>query len=250
MKQGELSIVLVGTTHAGNIGAVARVMANMGMTRLRLVQPRAAIDAEAHARASGADFVLAAATIHDSLSEAVADAVHVVGTSARRREARWRILEPVDAAREVLDYIGPAGERVALVFGRESSGLTNAELDVCDALVTIPVDPAFPSLNLAAAVTVLAYEIRKQQLDREAASPVTLREIPATQKERQHLFAHLDSVLHRLDFAKSGKTTKLMRKIRYLCNKANPTSEEVAILRGILSSVEEQVPAQGPMRSR
>lgn len=245
MKLDALSIVLVGTTHAGNIGAVARAMANMGIGRLRLVQPRAGIDEQAHARASGADFVLQAASVHTSLQEALEDSVFVVGASARPREARWRILEPSAAAGELHAVIGSTGRPAALVFGRESSGLTNAELDLCDAVVTIPVDPEFPSLNLAAAVTVLAYEVRKQVLAQNPVLPGSRGEIPATLGEKQYLFAHLDRVLCRLEFSKSGNSIKLMRKIRYLCRKAEPTSEEIAILRGILTSMEEQMPDWG-----
>lgn len=236
MQPLPVSVVLVGTTHSGNIGATARIMANMGLERLKLVTPEAAIDEEARARASGADHVLDAARSYSSIAEAVADAVYVLGTTARRRESTWRVHDPAAAASLLAEAAG--GGEVAIVFGRESSGLSNAELDVCDALVSIPVDPGFPSLNLAAAVTVMAYELRRLVVAEEATAASGTEEPPATVGEREFLFAHLDEVLHRLEFIKGPGSEKLLRKIRHLYMKAQPTSEEVAIIRGVLSAID------------
>lgn len=236
MQPLPVSVVLVGTTHSGNIGATARIMANMGLEKLKLVAPEAAIDAEARARASGADHVLDAARSYSSIAEAVADAVYVLGTTARRRESAWRVHDPAAAASLLAGAAG--GGEVAIVFGRESSGLSNTELDVCDALVSIPVDPGFPSLNLAAAVTVMAYELRRLVIAEEATAASGTEEPPATVGEREFLFAHLDEVLHRLEFIKGPGSEKLLRKIRHLYMKAQPTSEEVAIIRGVLSAID------------
>ena len=242
MNLDSISIVLVATTHSGNIGAVARAMANMGLSRLALVNPKAAIDEEARARASGADHVLDGATFHDSLSDAVADAVLVVGTSSRRRVARWRELDPAGAAAEIAEAVAP-GYSAALVFGRESSGLSNAELDCCDALVSIPVSPSFPSLNLAAAVTVLGYELRKRHLAHQplSSAPAAATSAPATAGEREHFFDHLVEVLGEVGFLRAHGKEKLMRKIRHLYMKTKPDSEELAILRGILTTVQQKI---------
>lgn len=242
MNLEAISIVLVSTTHSGNIGAVARAMANMGLSRLALVTPRASIDEEARARASGADHVLDGATVHASLADAVADAVFVVGTSARQRMSRWREFDPPQAADAIAGATMP-GHSAAVVFGRESSGLSNAELDRCDALVSIPVDPAFPSLNLAAAVTVLGYELRKRHLV-DAPAPTDAHEDharPATAAERERFFEHLVEVLGDAGFLRDHGQEKLMRKIRYLYTRAEPDSEEVAILRGILTMVQRKI---------
>lgn len=242
MNLDAITVVLVGTTHAGNIGATARAMANMGLSQLRLVAPRATVDDQARARAAGADAILDGITVHGDLAAALADHVFVVGTSARRRESRRILLEPVAAASLLQDHVD-AGQRVAVVFGRESNGLSNAELDLCDALVSIPVNEAFPSLNLAAAVTVIGYEIRRRYLQAvDGTTPVeAATEIPASVGEREHFFAHLLDVLTRLQFVKAHGAEKLMRKIRHLYMKAQPGSEELAILRGILSAVEESL---------
>lgn len=151
--------VLVGTTHTGNLGAAARAMKTMGLTHLELVKPRLPPDAEALARASGADDLLERAGVHEDLSGALAGCRLVIGASARLRSLPWPLLEPPAAARLLLAE-ATAGD-VALVFGRESSGLANEELACCHYLVHIPTDPEFSSLNLAAAVQVLAYEIRR-----------------------------------------------------------------------------------------
>ncbi len=242
MNLDSISVVLVSTTHSGNIGATARVMANMGLSRLSLVTPRAAIDEEARTRASGADHILDSARVFDSLPEALSDAVYVVGTSARQRMSRWRVFDPQGAA-DTIAGATISGEPAALVFGRESSGLSNAELDCCNALVSIPVDSAFPSLNLAAAVTVMAYALRCRAMEakepNEAAGARV--EIPATAGEREHLFAHLVETLDDVGFLRSHGREKLMRKIRYLYSKAQPSSEEVAIARGILAAIRQKI---------
>ena len=154
-----IRFVLVETTHTGNMGATARAMKTMGLSRLELVNPRHPPDAEALARASGADDLIARAGIHASLDAALAGCRLAVGASARLRSVEWPLLEPPEAARLLLAE-AEQGE-VALVLGRESSGLTNQELARCQHLVHIPTDADFSSLNVAAAAQVLAYEIRR-----------------------------------------------------------------------------------------
>ena len=166
-----IRIVLVGTTHPGNIGAVARAMKNMGLSELHLVRPKYFPHEEATARASGADDVLEHARVHQTLADAVEDCVYVAGTSARTRALSWPTLAPAECAQKLLTDAsrGP----VAAVFGPEKNGLCNEDMDLCDSLMTIPTDPDFSSLNLAMAVQVLSYEIR-----RATAEPCSIASVP------------------------------------------------------------------------
>ncbi|GJL80599.1 MAG: tRNA (cytidine/uridine-2'-O-)-methyltransferase TrmJ [marine bacterium B5-7] len=272
MTNPAVSIVLVATTHSGNIGASARAMANMGLRQLRLVAPKAVIDADARTRASGADYILDSATIHPSLADALANARYAVGTTARRREISWPVLEPGRAAATLIEQINMADRdadcEVAIVFGRESSGLTNTELDLVDALVSIPVNPEFMSLNVASAVMIMAYEVRRQmqigkllelnqgppesddasiggdtEAQSESRKDILIRAqkaLPASIGEREYFFTHLQKVLEELDFIKANRSDKLMRKIRRVYARAQPDSEELRLLRGILTAIEHK----------
>lgn len=229
-----LQVVLVETSHPGNIGAVARVMANMGAENLVLVRPLEFPSPVAQARASGADWILEQARICATLDEAVADCDLVLGTTARKRSVDWPSLDPWEVSR------GPAPadgrSRIAIVFGRESSGLTNSELDRCNYLMRIPVEDGFSSLNLAAAVTVVLYEARKHALRPDRPEDGTACGELASAGEVAGFYGQLESVLHRVDFLKDNSPV-LMRKLYRLFNRAHLTREEVNILRGILSSV-------------
>ncbi|MBT8143938.1 MAG: RNA methyltransferase, partial [Gammaproteobacteria bacterium] len=158
MNSDDIHIVLVETSHPGNIGATARAMKTMGLTRLRLVKPKIFPDADATARASGADDILDTAQVFGSLQEAIADCVAVVGTTARSRTLSAPVISPRNSAARIAATL-PSGP-VAMVFGRERAGLSNDELDHCNWLVNIPANPDFSSLNLAMAVQLIAYEIR------------------------------------------------------------------------------------------
>ncbi len=227
-------IVLVGTTHPGNIGAVARAMKNMGLADLALVNPRYFPDKEATARASGAEDLLENATVVDTLAEAIADCVYVAGASARSRAINWPCLDARDCAARLLDQ-GRKGP-VAAVFGPEKSGLSNSDLDHCDTLLTIPTNPDFSSLNLAMAVQVVTYELRLAQAVRlpeyEADAPV------ATSREMENFYEHLERVLTALQFLDPDNPRHLMRRLRRLFIRARPDQNEVNILRGILSATE------------
>ena len=230
-----IRIVLVGTTHPGNIGAVARAMKNMSLDELVLVEPRYFPHAKATARASGAVDVLEHAVVAPTLADAVADCVFVVGTSARSRAIDWPCYEPRDGARRLIDMRrqGP----VAAVFGPEKYGLTNAHLDLCNALLTIPTNPGFSSLNLAMAVQVLAYELRLAT----TAGPGPVYEADArlaTNAELEHFYAHLESVLKEVRFLDPDNPRHLMRRLRRLFVRAAPDHNEINILRGILTAVE------------
>src|SRR5690606_11818197 len=186
------------TSHPGNIGASARAMKTMGLSDLRLVRPARHPSAEATAMASGADDMLAQTPVYERLDEALSGCGLVLGTSARQRSLRWPELTPREGARALVE--AAAEGPVALLFGREQSGLTNEELDLCKALVTIPADEAYSSLNLAAAVQVLSYELRLAALeagappDRQVRSPAP-EDRPATTEMLEGFFGHLEQTL-------------------------------------------------------
>lgn len=231
-----LRIVLVEPSHPGNIGSAARAMKTMGLTRLVLVNPAAFPHPEATAMASGADDLLEAAEVHPDLDAAIAGCRRVYGLSARRRALEWPMRTPETCVDEIL----ATDVETALLFGRERSGLTNEELARCHALVHIPANPDYSSLNVAQAVQVMAYLLHR-------AAPSTERPIdtdgtgypPATATELEGFFAHLESVLHRTGFLQPDRPGRMMLRLRRLFLRAAPDEKEVNILRGILSSVED-----------
>jgi len=237
-----IRIVLVGTTHPGNIGACARAMKNMGVTDLALVNPRFFPHEEATARASGADDVLEYATVSATLEEAISDCVYVAGASARARAIDWPSLAPRDCAARLIEESSKG--TVAAVFGPEKSGLSNADLDHCDTLLTIPTNPDFSSLNLAMAVQVITYELRLAS----ETGMVTGKEPdvpPATGDELEYFYAHLEQVLTDIGFLDPDNPRTLMRRLRRLFIRAHPDKNEVNILRGILTAVERKGSADG-----
>lgn len=237
----KVRIVLVETTHPGNIGAAARAMKNMGLTRLFLVKPQRYPSHEATARAAGADDVLADARVCHSLDQALEGCGVVFGASARSRSIPWPQLDPRQAAARTV-LAGAAGE-VAFVFGREHAGLTNLELDRCNYLVTIPTNPEFASLNVAAAVQVLSYELRVAA--QEAAPAAALSEPLASADERERFYRHLERVLLDLEFLNPANPKHLMRRLRRLFNRVDLDCNEINILRGILTAVERRgIPGQ------
>jgi TrmH family RNA methyltransferase len=235
-----IRVVLVNTSHPGNIGAAARAMKTMGLTRLYLVEPLQYPCAEATARASGADDVLAGAVVCGSLTEAVGDCRLVIGTSARERRLEWPLLLPDEAAGQLVREAS-RGE-VALVFGRERFGLTNEELDACHFLVNIPANPDYSSLNLAAAVQVLCYELRRNcGRPRTAVQPVTEEDLPATAEEVEGFYAHLEETLCHIGLMTAEEPkTSLLRRLRRLYQRTRLTRTEVNILRGILTATQKR----------
>ena len=231
-----IRFVLVETTHPGNIGAAARAIKTMGLRQLELVRPRLFPAAEATARASGADDLLAAAGVHPDLVSALSGCRLVVGSSARLRTVAWPQLDPRACAERLLAEArqGP----VALVFGRERTGLSNAELDRCHYLAHIPVDPEFSSLNLAAAVQVFAYEIRRARDAGTGAEAVSADRAVATAEAMEGFYTHLSVTLLELGFADPRQSKKLLRRLRRLFNRARPDWDELNILRGILSAAD------------
>jgi len=229
-----IRIVLVGTTHPGNIGAVARAMKNMGLSDLALVNPKYFPHEDATARASGAEDLLDSATVVPTLDEALADCVFAAGASARSRAIEWPFMEPRECAAKLVEE--EPGGTVAVVFGPEKSGLSNSDLDRCQVLLTIPTNPEFSSLNIAMAVQVITYELRLAML---AATDPVEPEIPsATGEEMEHFYVHLERVLTDTGFLNPENPRMLMRRLRRLFIKAQPDQNEGNILRGILTSVE------------
>jgi len=247
----QLRIVLIGTSHPGNIGAVCRAMKNMGLGDLALVAPRCEIQtSDSIARASGADALLIGASRHETLDAAVADATLVVGASARSRTLPWPMITPRALGESLPAELADPQGRVALVFGREDSGLTNAELQHCHHHVHIPTDPDFSSLNLAAAVQVVAYECRLAWLaaaePTEAGSEAAPFGIdwdhpPASHDDLERYFAHLERVLTDTGFHDPQRPRQLMARLRRLYLRARPDTQEISILRGILSAVEKRI---------
>jgi tRNA (cytidine32/uridine32-2'-O)-methyltransferase len=228
-------IVLVETSHPGNIGATARAMKNMCLERLYLVSPKTYPSAEATARASGADDLLQRAQVCDSIDEALVGCRLVIGTSARERAVSWPVISPRTCGERVVRE-SAAGE-VALVFGRESSGLSNSELDRCSYLVHIPTNAQYSSLNLAAAVQVLAYEVLTAWRTQSQAGAEQAREV-ASAEQMEGFHAHLSQALLDIGFADPKKSEKLMRRLRSLFHRARPDEVEINILRGILSAAQ------------
>ena len=254
MNFSNIRIVLVETSHSGNIGSAARAMMNMGLTRLVLVKPRQWPSQDAISMAVSAASLLETAVVVDTLEEAVADCHVVIGTSARLRTMPIPLLDPVQCAAKALSM--PLPQQVALVFGREISGLTNTELHRCHYHVHIPVNPDYSSLNLAAAVMVLCYELRKYALTRPQLLPVpaTLHgnklddggawdQEPATAEELDRYLTHLEAVLIRLDFHKPQYKRPLMLRLRRLYQRLQLDKMEVSILRGMLTATEQALRA-------
>lgn len=231
MMLHNIRVVLSHTSHPGNIGAAARAMKTMGLSRLCLVNPKRFPDAAADAMASGATDVLADATVCASLDEALQGAVLVVGLTARKRDLSHVMLTLREAAPQILARAGEAP--VALVFGTEMSGLSNAELEKCQMLITIPVNPEYGSLNLAAAVQVVAYELRSCELP----VPQPVKGFPsATFEEVDQFYEHLERTLIEIDFLDPKHPKRLMTRLRRLFSRAALEKEEVNILRGVLKA--------------
>lgn len=236
LKQEQIRFVLMRPTHPGNVGGVARAMKTMGLTRLILVDPLVNLpNEEADRRAAGAEDILRGADVHQHLDGAINDCHLIIGTTARKRSINWPQLSPTEAAEKLWQESqhGP----VALLFGRERSGLANPEVERCHYLVRIPTHPDFSSLNLASAVQIMAYEVF---LKGHVSPATTTADIPqyADQESMCRFYDHLEEVLLALDFPIARPPVKLMRKLVRLFNKARLSDEEVQILRGILSAVQ------------
>jgi tRNA (cytidine32/uridine32-2'-O)-methyltransferase len=230
-----IRIVLVDTSHPGNIGAAARAMKNMSLRQLHLVTPHHYPHQEATSRASGADDLLNDARVAGSLDEALSGCRLVVGTSARTRSIDWPVVSPREAAAKLVEEARQGD--VALVFGRERSGLTNSELDRCTFLVHIPTNEAYSSLNLGAAVQILAYEVYLAQKQDLRVDPDAQRDL-ASADMLQGFHQHLAQALDDIGFTDPRQSEKLLRRLRSLFQRARPDKDEINILRGMLSAMQ------------
>jgi tRNA (cytidine32/uridine32-2'-O)-methyltransferase len=257
-----IAVVLVQTSHPGNIGAAARALKNMGISNLRLVAPRTEFPSdEATWRAASATDVLEKARVFDTMNDAVADCGLIIGASARSRRIPWPVLTPRQCANHVVLDAGK--NRVALVFGREDTGLSNEELQLCHYHVQIPANPEYSSLNLAAAVMVVCYEVRVAMLERLAPegselaqrdqrfaedalynpdNEVEFWDVPKADAHQLELFyEHLEKTLVELTFHKPENPRLLMQRMRRLFTRIRPDTMEINVLRGVLTYVDHHV---------
>jgi tRNA (cytidine32/uridine32-2'-O)-methyltransferase len=251
-----IRIVLVETSHSGNIGAVARAMKNMGVGNLCLVNPASFPDEASYARSAGASDVLDNAQVVSSLDEAISDCVCVMGTSARGRKVPWPVIAPPDAAVKAAEQslAGP----VALIFGRENHGLSNDELQRCHFHIHIPSNPDYSSLNLSMAVQVICYELRMHFLrgiEGQEQSPYLTPMVapgdpgwdvpPAPVQDVESFFEHLEQALVDVEFHRREKPRQLMTRLRRLFQRAQMDQMEINILRGILTAVQKSAGRPG-----
>jgi len=231
-----LRIVLVETSHPGNIGGAARAMKTMGLGSLWLVRPGRYPDPQAEWRAAGALDVLDRAMVVDSLDAAIGDCTLVIGTSTRTRRIPW----PLMTARELGLHIRTESPQhpIAILFGRETSGLTNDELQRCNLHLQIPANPAYPSLNVAMAVQVVCYELYQAQLGAGAEAAAEWDRQPATAASVDGLLAHLETVLTRVEFIDPDNPGQVMPRLRRLFMRIRPDETEIGMLRGALTEIQ------------
>ncbi|MCX7192492.1 MAG: RNA methyltransferase [Proteobacteria bacterium] len=227
-------VVLSHTTHPGNIGAAARAMKTMGLHHLYLINPRHYPDLHANAMAAGADDVLAGAMVCASIDEALRGVVLTVGMTARQRDISNEVMTPRAALPQVVELAQTLP--VALLFGTEMSGLTNEEASRCQMLVNIPANPDFSSLNLAAAVQVISYEL---SVAAQNYQPVVQQAQPAAHQQVEGLMSHLEKTLHEIGFFTTQNPARMMQRLRRLYARARLEADEINILRGILTVTTE-----------
>jgi tRNA (cytidine32/uridine32-2'-O)-methyltransferase len=241
MKLENIRIVLVNTSHPGNVGAVARAMKNMGLGKLYLVAPRQFPDEQATWRAVSAADILESAVVTDTLQEAVGDCRFVVGTSARGRRIPWPLLDPRRCA-ERMDGESEQGE-VAVLFGREDRGLTNDELKVCNLHLNIPTSGDYSSLNLAMAVQVVCYELRMlfDMPNLPAKQDAQWDTSFVTGDSMEHFYTHLEQTMIDIEFLDPAAPRQLMQRMRRLFSRVRLDKMELNILRGILTDTQKWV---------
>ncbi|GHW41188.1 RNA methyltransferase, TrmH family [Vibrio cholerae] len=240
MMLERVKVVLVGTTHSGNIGSAARAMKVMGLSQMVLVDSQCQVDAQAIALAAGASEIALNAQIYPTLEAAVADCGLVVGTSARSRTLEWPMLEPRECGEKLISEANQ--HSVAMVFGRERTGLTNDELQLCHYHVCVPANPEYSSLNLAMAVQLLSYEVRMAYLAlQQSSQSSTLQEEYPRHQELERFYAHLEQVIMQTEFISAQQPGQVMNKLRRMFTRARPEAQEINILRGILTSVQKSI---------
>ena len=240
----QIRIVLVGTTHTGNMGSVARAMKTMGLSQLWLVSPKELPDGQAYALSAGASEVLANAKVVENLEDAISDCGLIVGASARSRTLSWPMLEPRECGEKA---VAEAQQKpVALVFGRESSGLTNEELQLCNFHVCIPANPEYSSLNLAMAVQIVTYEVRVAALAAKPQVATVDETVYPSSEQMERFYIHLEETLNDTGFIIKQHPGVVMTKLKRLFTRARPEDAELNILRGILTSMQRKHKLDNP----
>ena len=239
----KIRIVLVNTSHPGNIGGAARAIKNMGMAKLYLVAPKEWPSDKAVWRASNAADVLEDAVVVDTLDDAIADCGLVIGTSARERRIPWPLVTPRECGERAIAE--SSEHEIAIVFGREDRGLTNEELHKCNYHVHIPSNPDYSSLNLATAVQVLCYEMRMSHLiaaqDGQPIHYDDWDQPPAKSEAMERYYVHLQETLEKLNFLEPGNPRQTMTRLRRLYGRVRLDEMELSIMRGILTSSQNYV---------
>lgn len=239
MSLANIKVVLVQTSHPGNIGAAARAMNTMGITELALVDCCAHLCGHATARAAGSDGILFQAKTFKTLDEALSDCVYVIGTSSRARKLPWPLYSPESISATIAQK-SQAG-KIALVFGRERDGLSNDELNRCHAHVCIPTSKNYQSLNLAQAVQLVCYEVFKRLNDDDDHLPQHVPLQPVDSQQLQGFLSHLEVTLHEIKFLNPKHSKLLMQRLRRVFMRTELDKDEINILRGILTTVQKRV---------
>jgi tRNA (cytidine32/uridine32-2'-O)-methyltransferase len=240
----QIRIVLVGTTHTGNMGSVARAMKTMGLSQLWLVAPKELPDGQAYALSAGASEVLANAKVVDNLEEAIGGCGLIVGASARSRTLSWPMLEPRECGEKAV--FEAQQKPVALVFGRESNGLSNEELQLCNFHVCIPANPEYSSLNLAMAVQIVTYEVRVAALAAKPLAKIVDETVYPSSEQMERFYQHLEQTLNDTGFIIKQHPGVVMTKLKRLFTRARPEEAELNILRGILTSMQRKHKLDNP----
>ena len=240
--QQNISFILVGTTHPGNIGAAARAMKNMGIHQMGLVSPKDFPHEKAFFRAKAATDVLEKAVIYKSLKEAISETKLVIGTSARNRKVPWPIVSPSEAAEEIVSFSKTSEAKTAVVFGREDRGLTNEELGLCNLHVHIPSSDEYPSLNLSQAIQIIAYEIRLKALSHEGKLTKQEWDVPlAENAEIEKLIEHFDELMQEVEFYKTDNPRQLLRRVRRFFKRSKLDHIEANVFRGVFAAIQKKL---------
>ena len=236
-----IKVVLVGTTHPGNIGAAARAIKTMGLSKLDLVCPKEFPSNEATYRSKAAKDILEKASIHETLFESVKGCEMVIGTSARNRKVPWPVLNPKNASKEINTAV-KNNSKVAIVFGREDRGLTNEELGLCNLHIHIPTNEDYSSLNLAQAVQIVTYEIRMNFLESESLKNDQEWDVElASAEQTERLIEHMDELMKEVEFYDVENPRKLLMRVRRFFKRSGIDVMETNIFRGLFSTIQKKL---------
>jgi len=236
-----IKVVLVGTTHPGNIGAAARAIKTMGLSKLDLVCPKEFPSNEATYRSKAAKDILEKASIHETLFESVKGCEMVIGTSARNRKVPWPVLNPKNASIQINTAV-KNNSKVAIVFGREDRGLTNEELGLCNLHIHIPTNEDYSSLNLAQAVQIVTYEIRMNFLESESLKNDQEWDVElASAEQTERLIEHMDELMKEVEFYDTENPRKLLIRVRRFFKRSGIDVMETNIFRGLFSTIQKKL---------